>query len=94
MFECESGMAGDSGSDLLFVTAMEGDDMVEGRSGGDFAGGLESSGDLSNALGRDGVLSSGIGEVHSVLNVVEDTLTEIEREWGRHGGGSLEEPPP
>lgn len=94
LFESESGMLVNGGPDLLLVTAMKWHDVVGGGSGGDFAGGLESSGELPNALGGDGVLSPGVGEVRPVLNVVKDALTEVEREGCRHGGDTFEEPPP
>ena len=86
--EGESGMLGDGGANCDFVFLVVGRDVIDGRSGLDFASGLEPSGQLADAFSGNGVFSSGVGEGHAGLDIVEDTLPEIERERCGPGGSS------
>ena len=77
-FQGEAGVVGDGGAEFGLVAAVERHAAIDGRPGGDFAGGLVAADKLSDPLGTGGVFASGFCESPSGLEVGKHPGSQVE----------------
>ena len=74
----EAGVVGDGGAEFGLVAAVERHAAIDGRPGGDFAGGLVAADKLSDPLGTGGVFASEFCESPSGLEVGKHPGSQVE----------------
>ena len=77
-FEGGAGVVGHGGAEFGLVAAVERHAAIDGRPGGDFAGGLVAADKLSDPLGTGGVFASEFCESRSGLEVGKHPGSQVE----------------